>query len=58
MIFSPSGWDIETGGHVFQRVFTNSQSIVPTRFLTLDDGYLAEGGYLFRVQYLPEFQPE
>ena len=27
------GWDIETGGHVFQLVFSNSQSIVPTQFV-------------------------
>jgi hypothetical protein len=27
------GWDIETGGHVFQLVFSNSQSMTPTQFM-------------------------
>src|SRR5580704_18121334 len=32
------GWDIETGGHVFQLVFTNSQSIVPTQYIAQTTG--------------------
>ncbi len=28
------GWDIETGGHVFQLVFSNSQSMLATQYLT------------------------
>jgi Membrane bound beta barrel domain (DUF5777) len=36
------GWDIETGGHVFQLVFSNSQSMVESQ-------YLGKGGYLFWI---------
>ena len=41
------GWDIETGGHVFQLVFTNSQSIVPTQFLTQTTGTWGKGDIYF-----------
>ena len=41
------GWDIETGGHVFQLVFTNSQSIVPTQFLTQTTGTWGNGDIYF-----------
>lgn len=42
-----AGWDIETGGHVFQLVFTNSQSIVPTQFLTQTTGTWGKGDIYF-----------
>jgi len=41
------GWDIETGGHVFQLVFTNSQSMVPTQFLTQTTGTWGKGDIYF-----------
>lgn len=41
------GWDIETGGHVFQLVFTNSQSMVPTQFLTQTTGTWGRGDIYF-----------
>lgn len=41
------GWDIETGGHVFQLVFTNSQSMVPTQFLTQTTGTWSKGDIYF-----------
>jgi hypothetical protein len=41
------GWDIETGGHVFQLVFTNSQSIVPTQFLAQTTGTWGKGEIYF-----------
>ena len=28
------GWDMETGGHVFQLVFTNAQSMIETQYIT------------------------
>jgi len=42
------GWDIETGGHVFQLVFTNSQSMVESQYIgntrgTWGDGYIYFG---------------
>jgi hypothetical protein len=41
------GWDIETGGHVFQLVFTNSQSIVPTQYITQTTGTWGKGDIYF-----------
>jgi hypothetical protein len=41
------GWDIETGGHVFQLVFTNSQSIVATQYLTQTTGTWGAGDIYF-----------
>ncbi|HXD77421.1 MAG TPA: DUF5777 family beta-barrel protein [Puia sp.] len=41
------GWDIETGGHVFQLVFTNSQSMVPTQFLAQTTGTWGKGDIYF-----------
>ncbi len=42
------GWDIETGGHVFQLVFTNSQSMVESQYIgntrgSWGDGYIYFG---------------
>ena len=41
------GWDIETGGHVFQLVFSNSQSLVPTQYLTQTAGTWGKGDIFF-----------
>ncbi len=41
------GWDIETGGHVFQLVFSNSQSMVPTQYLTQTTGSWGNGDIYF-----------
>lgn len=41
------GWDIETGGHVFQLVFTNSQSMLETQYITQTTGSWGNGGIYF-----------
>jgi hypothetical protein len=41
------GWDIETGGHVFQLVFSNSQSMLETQYLTQTTGDWGDGGIYF-----------
>ena len=41
------GWDIETGGHVFQLVFSNSQSMLPTQYLTQTSGTWGNGDIFF-----------
>jgi len=41
------GWDIETGGHVFQLVFSNSQSMLETQYLTGTTGSWGDGGIYF-----------
>lgn len=41
------GWDIETGGHVFQLVFTNSQSIIETQYISQTTGNWGNGGIYF-----------
>jgi hypothetical protein len=41
------GWDIETGGHVFQLVFSNSQSMVPTQYFTQTAGTWGKGDIYF-----------
>ena len=41
------GWDIETGGHVFQLVFSNSQSMLETQYLTQTDGAWGKGDIYF-----------
>ena len=41
------GWDIETGGHVFQLVFSNSQSSVATQYLTQTPGTWGKGDIFF-----------
>jgi opacity protein-like surface antigen len=41
------GWDIETGGHVFQLVFTNSQSVLETQYITQTTGNWGNGGIYF-----------
>jgi hypothetical protein len=41
------GWDIETGGHVFQLVFSNSQSMLETQYLTQTTGTWGKGDIYF-----------
>jgi opacity protein-like surface antigen len=40
-------WEMETGGHVFQLVFTNAQSMVPTQFISQTTGNWGDGGIYF-----------
>lgn len=42
-----AGLDIETGGHVFQFVFSNSQGLVPTNFLGRTTDSWGKGGIYF-----------
>lgn len=42
-----AGLDIETGGHVFQFVFSNSQGLVPTNFLGRTADSWGKGGIYF-----------
>lgn len=41
------GFDIETGGHVFQLMFTNTQAMTTPLFLTQTDGRVEEGDIHF-----------
>lgn len=41
------GWDIETGGHVFQLVFSNSQSMLETQYITQTTGRWSNGDIYF-----------
>lgn len=41
------GWDIETGGHVFQLVFTNSQSMLETQYFGQTTGQWSNGDIYF-----------
>lgn len=41
------GWEIETGGHVFQLVFTNSQSMLPTQYIAQTTGTWGKGDIYF-----------
>ncbi|HEX9511834.1 MAG TPA: DUF5777 family beta-barrel protein [Puia sp.] len=41
------GWDIETGGHVFQLIFSNSQSMLETQYLTQTTGSWGNGDIYF-----------
>lgn len=41
------GWDIETGGHVFQLVFTNSQSMVENQYITQTTSQWSKGEIYF-----------
>jgi opacity protein-like surface antigen len=41
------GWDIETGGHVFQLVFSNSQSMLETQYITQTTGSWGKGDIYF-----------
>ena len=41
------GWDIETGGHVFQLVFSNSQSMLESQYLAQTTGTWGKGDIYF-----------
>lgn len=41
------GWDIETGGHVFQLVFTNSESMVESQYIGQTSGSWGKGYIYF-----------
>lgn len=41
------GWDIETGGHVFQLVFSNSQSMVESQYIAQTTGTWGNGDIYF-----------
>ncbi|HEY4209639.1 MAG TPA: DUF5777 family beta-barrel protein [Puia sp.] len=41
------GWDVETGGHIFQLVFSNSQSMLETQYLTQTSGTWGNGDIYF-----------
>jgi opacity protein-like surface antigen len=41
------GWDIETGGHVFQLVFTNSQGIIESQYIGQTTGSWGNGDIYF-----------
>ena len=41
------GWDIETGGHVFQLVFSNSQSMAESQYITQTTGTWGKGDIYF-----------
>jgi hypothetical protein len=40
-------WDIETGGHVFQLVFSNSQSMIESQYITQTPGSWGKGDIYF-----------
>ena len=41
------GFDIETGGHVFQLIFTNAQGMVEKFFVSQNTGYWSDGDIYF-----------
>lgn len=41
------GWDLETGGHVFQLVFTNSQSMIESQYIGQTSGSWGKGYIYF-----------
>jgi hypothetical protein len=41
------GWGIETGGHVFQLIFTNSQSMVASQYIAQTQGSWGNGDIYF-----------
>ncbi|GGB12664.1 DUF5777 family beta-barrel protein [Puia dinghuensis] len=42
-----AGWDIETGGHVFQLIVTNSQGLIESQYLGRTMGNWGDGGIYF-----------
>lgn len=50
------GVDIETGGHVFQLIFTNSLGLNPQTILTQTDGKIANGDIHFGFNVTRTFQ--
>ncbi len=49
------GWDIETGGHVFQLVFSNSQSMLQSQYLTQTTGTWGKGDIYFGFNLSRDF---
>ena len=43
------GFDIETGGHVFQLIFTNSLAMIEKGFIGETTGSWGKGRYSFRI---------
>ena len=57
------GVDIETGGHVFQIMLTNSNPMIAKGFISETTGSWADGGVhlgfnISRIFYLKQYQPE
>ncbi|MFD3001826.1 DUF5777 family beta-barrel protein [Pontibacter toksunensis] len=50
------GFDIDTGGHVFQLIFTNSQGMVEKFFVPRNDGSWADGDIFFGFNISRVFQ--
>ncbi len=50
------GVDIETGGHVFQLLFTNSLGLNPQQVVTQTDGNISDGGVHFGFNITRTFQ--
>ncbi len=51
-----AGIDIETGGHVFQLVFSNSQALVPTSFISQTTSRWTDGDIYFGFNISRVFQ--
>jgi hypothetical protein len=49
------GYDIETGGHVFQLVFSNSQSMIESQYLAQTTGTWAKGDIYFGFNISRDF---
>jgi hypothetical protein len=49
------GYDIETGGHVFQLVFSNSQSMLETQYLAQTSGSWSNGDIYFGFNISRDF---
>jgi hypothetical protein len=50
------GFDIETGGHVFQLIFTNSTGLNPNTIVTHTDGNWGNGDVRFGFNITRTFQ--
>jgi len=49
------GYDIETGGHVFQLIFTNSQSMIESQYLAQTTGRWSKGDIYFGFNISRDF---
>lgn len=49
------GWDIETGGHVFQLVFSNSQSMIEPQYIGKTTGRWSKGDIYFGFNISRDF---
>lgn len=49
------GWDIETGGHVFQLVFSNAQSMIEPQFIGKTTGRWGKGDIYFGFNISRDF---